>query len=502
MRRLRMMATLVGALVALLAVWTPAAGAVGGPVIMGGDDLTDHGTTDSAGTSQDGWLYMEKAVGNVKAKVGRANDNSIAAFGSADETPGPLVHPAGGDAGDGIKNASEKNAMTVRYFDTPAEISAGFASIAGGSYNPAIIWIAGTGASNDLDDCEGPGTDGQAITDNASVINSFVNSGGGLFSHGTCYAWLSALLPGLTTVDGGGSDDLFRTPAGVAAFPDVTDENFNAGPWHNHFEGDFGGLDVLVRSSDVRDTSGTEAAVVIGGGQVSLTEKPTDLGVTKVDSADPSRAGRNLTYTLTVTNSGPNPATGVTVTDTLPSGLSARSSAASQGSCSGTTTVTCAIGDMASGASATVTIVIRPSAAGTITNTASVTGNQPDPNTANNTATQDTTISAAPPARVDRKKPTVAVGGVQASGCTRSAFSARVTIRDRSALRRVVVSVDGREVKRTKSKQFRVSVSANTMRAGRHTIRVLAVDARGNRTVVSRAFRRCAPPVIAPVFTG
>ena len=100
MRRLRMMATLVGALVALLAVWTPAAGAVGGPVIMGGDDLTDHGSTDSAGTSQDGYLYMEKAIGNVKAKVGRANDNSIAAFGSEDEDPGPLVHPSGGNAGE------------------------------------------------------------------------------------------------------------------------------------------------------------------------------------------------------------------------------------------------------------------------------------------------------------------------------------------------------------------------------------------------------------------
>ena len=500
MRRVRIAATLIGALVALLAVWTPVAGAVGGPVILGGDDLTDHGSTDSTGVSQNGWLYMEKAVGNVKAKVGRTNDNSIAAFGSAD--PRPFTNPAGGNAGEGIQNAADKNGMTVTYFDTAAEISAGFASISNGSYNPAIIWVAGTGASNNLDACEGVGTDGQTITDNAGVINSFVNSGGGLFSHGTCYAWLSALLPGLSTVDGGGSGDLFRTPAGVAAFPDVTDENFNAGPWHNLFQGDFGGLDVLVRSSQVRDASGAEAAVVIGGGQVSLTERPTDLAVTKVDSSDPSRAGRDLTYTLTVTNAGPNPATGVTVTDTLPAGLSARSSSASQGSCSGTTTVTCALGDLANGASATVTIVIRPTAAGTITNTASVSGNQPDPNSANNTATQDTTISPAPAGSVDRQKPRVAVGGVQASGCTRAAFSARVTIRDRSALRRVVVTVDGRTVKRTKSKQFRVSVPANSMRAGRHTLRVLVVDARGNRTVVNRGFRRCAPPVVAPVFTG
>ncbi len=505
------MVTLAG-VIALLIIPGTALGAVGGPVILGGDDLTDHGSTDDAGNSLQGWLYMEKAVGNIKAQVGRANDGSIAAFGSE---PRDVVNGSGGDAGMGIKNAANKNGMTVRYFDTAAEINGGFASIQNGTYSPAIIWIAGNGAGNDLGSgpdagCQGglqpsgagTQTEGEAITANAQVINTFVNSGGGLFSHGTCYTWLSALLPGLTTVDGGSSDDLFRTPAGIAAFPGVSDADFNAGPWHNHFEGDFGGLDVLVRSSNRDDAAGNDAAVVIGGGQVSLTEKPADLAITKVDSADPSRAGRDLTYTITVTNNGPNPATGVTVTDTLPSGLTARSSSASQGSCSGTATVTCALGDLASGASATVRIVVRPSSAGTITNTASVAGNQPDPNGANNSATQGTTISAAPAGRVDRAKPRISVGGVQASACSRSAFTATIRVRDASRLRRVVVTVDGRTLRRTKSKRFSVSVPANDMRAGRHTLRVLAVDARGNRRTVSRSFSRCAPPVIAPVFTG
>jgi uncharacterized repeat protein (TIGR01451 family) len=512
MRQLRLAATLVGVFAALAVPAT--AGAVGGPVILGGDDLTSHGGTDATGASEDGWLYMERAVGNVKAKVGRANDNSIAAFGSHD--PGPLVHPTGGDAGAGIKNAAEKHGMTVRYFDTAAEINNGFAQIQTGTYRPAIIWIAGDDASNDISDgpdggCEGfivaqgaalPQTEGEAIAANASVINSFVNSGGGLFSHGTCYTWLSALLPGLSTVDGGSSGDLFRTPAGLAAFPSVSDADFNAGPWHNHFEGNFGGLDVLVRSNQINDASGNDAAVVIGGGQVSLTEKPADLAIAMVDSSDPSRAGRNLTYTITVKNNGPNPASGVKVTDTLPAGLSARSTSASQGSCSGTTTITCSLGNLAVGGSATITIVVRPSAAGTITNRASVSGNQPDPNNANNSASQDTTISAAPAGRVDRRKPSVGVAGVQAAGCSRTAFTARVRIRDASALRRVVVTVDGRTLRRTKQKRFTISIPAQNMRAGRHTLRVLAVDARGNRRMVSRQFRRCAPPVIAPVFTG
>lgn len=499
MPRLRMAAGLIGVMVAL-AVPATAAAAVGGPVILGGDDLTDHGGTDAGGNSQQGWLYIERAVANIKAQVGRANDNSIAAFGSAD--PGPLTPPDSGDAGMAIKNAAAKSGMSVSYFDGEVLINNGLAAIQNGSYRPAIIWVAGDGASNNLDGCSGPGTEGQALIDNAAIINNFVNGGGGLMSHGSCYDWLTALLPNIQVVNSGSSGDLYRTPAGVAQFPGVSDSDFNAGPWHNYFQGDLGGLDVLVRSNRIDDAAGNDAAVVLGGGRVSLTERPTDLAITKVDSTDPVRAGRNLTYTITVTNNGPNPATGVTVNDTLPNGLTARSVTASQGGCEGSAVIQCVLGDVAVGGTATVTIVVRPGEAGTLSNTASVTGNQPDPDTNNNSATQDTTVSPAPAARVDRRAPNVAVGGVQASGCLRSAFTARVAIRDRSRLRNVVVTLDGRTIMRTRRKNFRVSVPASSMRAGRHTLRVLAIDAHGNRRAVSRAFRRCAPPVIAPVFTG
>jgi uncharacterized repeat protein (TIGR01451 family) len=492
---LKLGAAMLAALV-LAAAGATSAFAVGGPVILGGDDLQDHGSVDGSGNTQQGWLYIERAIGNIKPKVGRANDNTIAAFGSSPSSS------TGGDAGAAIGVAAAKNGMGVQYFDTPGGIAAGFASIANGSYNPAIIWIAGTGASNDLGSCEGQGSEGEAVSANAAVINSFVNQGGGLMSHGTCYAWLSALVPGLTTVDGGSSDDLYRTPAGVTAFPGVTDADFNAGPWHNHFEGDFGGLEVLVRSSDIDDPTGNDAAVVIGGGQVSLTEKPTDLSIAKSAAPNPARAGRDLTYTLTVTNNGPNPATGVTVTDQLPGGLSARSTSASQGSCSGTTTVTCSLGDLASGASATVKIVVRPSSAGSLTNTASVTGNQPDPNGANNSATQTTSVAARPAARRDAKAPSIAVAGVQSSSCVRASFSASFRISDASRIRRVIVTLDGRTIKRTTRKRFSVQVNAASMRSGRHVLRVVAIDRAGNRRTVARSFRRCARPAQAPVFTG
>jgi len=480
--------------------------ALGGPVILGGDDLTDHGSTDSTtGASLNGWLYIEKAIANIKPKVVRPNNSSIAVIGSSD--PGPVLPGSGGDAGMAIKNAAQKNGMTVQYFEGAVAINSGMSQIASGSYRPAIIWVAGDAASNDLD-TPGPCTDadpmnqteGEALAANANVLNNFVNQGGGLMSHGTCYPWLSALIPGLTTPQSGGGG-LFLTPAGATAFPGLTNGDLNTGPWHNHFEGNFGGLDVLVRSTNVQAPAGTDAAVIIGGGQVSLTEKPADLSITKADSPDPVTAGQNLTYTLTVRNNGPNPATGVTVTDTLPSGATARSTSASQGSCSGTTTVTCNLGNLASGATATVRIVIRPNAAGTLQNSATVSGNQPDPNQANNTAKSGTTVKAGttPPAG-DQAAPRITIAGVRGlrRSCTRRSFRVRIRVRE-SRLRRVDVLLDGRRIRRTSRKRFSVRVPARAIRAGRHRLTIVATDRAGNRRVVRRVFRRCS---VKPRFTG
>jgi uncharacterized repeat protein (TIGR01451 family) len=102
-----------------------------------------------------------------------------------------------------------------------------------------------------------------------------------------------------------------------------------------------------------------------------------DLVLTKADSPDPVTVGQTLTYTLTASNNGPANATGVTVTDTLPSGVTFVSASPSQGNCSGTTTVSCTLGDLNNGSSATVTIQVTPTTEGELSNTASVQGNQP-----------------------------------------------------------------------------------------------------------------------------
>lgn len=121
-----------------------------------------------------------------------------------------------------------------------------------------------------------------------------------------------------------------------------------------------------------------------------------NLSGTKADAPDPVGVGQPLTYTVTVSNAGPDPATGVTLVDTLPAGVTFVSVSPSQGSCAGASTVNCTLGNLASGSNATVTLRVTPNAPGAISNRADVTANEDDPDTLDNTTTATTTVNGAP----------------------------------------------------------------------------------------------------------
>jgi len=122
-----------------------------------------------------------------------------------------------------------------------------------------------------------------------------------------------------------------------------------------------------------------------------IVKASADLAITKADSADPVKVGDQFTYTLSVSNNGPDDATGVVVVDTLPAGVTFVS--ASAGCVEAGGVVTCTIGDLANAGTVERSIVvIAPSVTGTITNTATVSGDVIDANLSNNTDSEDTVV--------------------------------------------------------------------------------------------------------------
>ena len=144
---------------------------------------------------------------------------------------------------------------------------------------------------------------------------------------------------------------------------------------------------------------GTSTTAVIGDGPGTNTgSQCIDVSVTKAVGATPVIPGQTVTYTVVATNNGPYPRTGtapITVTDTLPAGLSAATwtctaSAGSNCTASGTgslsTTANLEVGDTAT---YTITATLAPTFTGTLSNTATVAGpaSIPELNATNNSAT-------------------------------------------------------------------------------------------------------------------
>src|SRR6185295_10782665 len=90
---------------------------------------------------------------------------------------------------------------------------------------------------------------------------------------------------------------------------------------------------------------------------LTVTTK-ADLAVSMTATPGPVASGGTITYTATITNSGPASAANVVLTQTLPVGATVKSAIPSQGTCGATANVTCQLGTLAAGASATVTVMI------------------------------------------------------------------------------------------------------------------------------------------------
>jgi len=185
----------------------------------------------------------------------------------------------------------------------------------------------------------------------------------------------------------------------------------DAGPNGAHWQVFGTSLPIVDCTSLAIDSSINPALLRVGSYGRSAFELKTsggpapvaDLSITKTGSPDPVTAGNNLTYTVTVTNNGPDIATSVTVTDNLPAETTFVSCSSTGGGVCGDScnnrTVTFA--SLASGGSETITFVATVNCSVTdgtvISNTAKVSSSTSDPNTNNNSATATTTVSNPPP---------------------------------------------------------------------------------------------------------
>ena len=130
----------------------------------------------------------------------------------------------------------------------------------------------------------------------------------------------------------------------------------------------------------------------------TLVRAATDIGVTKTDSPDPLvfSAGAQITYTVTVTNNGPADATNVVLSESLDFRTTLVSAMITQGTCTGTTFLSCDIGTMAPMDSVVLTVIVTVNEPCVARNTASVTMTELDTNFGNNSASAQTTVSGNP----------------------------------------------------------------------------------------------------------
>jgi uncharacterized repeat protein (TIGR01451 family) len=148
-----------------------------------------------------------------------------------------------------------------------------------------------------------------------------------------------------------------------------------------------GNVTLAATSSASGDTNaGNDSATA----SVSVVSS-ADLVVTPGVSPSTVAVGGPLTYSATVSNIGPSAATGVTFTLQLPANVNPNGAATtSQGTCSGTTTVTCTVGVLPAAGSVNITVPALAISGGSATAFLAGSANESDPNPGNNSALSST----------------------------------------------------------------------------------------------------------------
>jgi uncharacterized repeat protein (TIGR01451 family) len=128
--------------------------------------------------------------------------------------------------------------------------------------------------------------------------------------------------------------------------------------------------------------------------ELARTLPSADIGIAESGAPAAATPGDAVTYTYTITNSGPSDSGDAIVNIALPATTVLDVAGSSQGSCSGSANIVCDLGLLAAGQSATVTVKVDMPSAGTFAATASVRDSTDvtDPDGANDTVVTSTNV--------------------------------------------------------------------------------------------------------------
>ncbi|HEY2355303.1 MAG TPA: DUF11 domain-containing protein, partial [Gaiellaceae bacterium] len=155
----------------------------------------------------------------------------------------------------------------------------------------------------------------------------------------------------------------------------------------------------LCPNTGVVNNTGSVTTTNDGSGQASAqtcVEGITDLSITKTGSPATQNQNppyQNITWTMVVTNNGPDDDTNVKVADPMPAGNTYVSHTTTRGTCTGGAVLNCDLGTMLKGDTVTITLVTKPTLTGEQVNTATTVGDLPESDTTNNTATASVLIA-------------------------------------------------------------------------------------------------------------
>lgn len=181
------------------------------------------------------------------------------------------------------------------------------------------------------------------------------------------------------------------------------------------YPGDARGTWITGTATDTFDSVSTSEfsnAVLVR----AVTAAQSDLGLTKTGPPTAGPGGP-ITWTLTVTNFGPDAASNLVVTDTLPPGAAFQAAGSSSGcaltgTSGGSQIVTCTAASLANGATLAFTIAATaPTVTGPATNTATVSSGSSDPAPNNNNAVFTTNVITAADLKLDKSGPVSAEPG-------------------------------------------------------------------------------------------